>query len=347
MNPDLYQFLTEFDFNQKAALCSILHHSGSVPRKDHPLMMVLEDGSTLGTVGGGALEHQAGVASMEVLKTGLPQLLQSSMSGTDLSKDAGICGGSVKLLVEEFTPALQRLWQRVPIFSDPAIPCLMITGYDPEAKETVFHFAVTEDQLPEVPRFLRDAAETAFQRRASTNLRKDEKVILLRYFAPAPVLHIFGAGHVGSAVADLADFLKIAVKIYDDRAELANPERFPFARTVSTDPLGDLKKNSHFGEQDMVLVSTRNHKSDLQIMRWLLGMNLPYIGLMSSRRKWQLIADALLNEGISQEKIEAVFAPVGLDIGADTVPEIALSILTEIVFHQKKQCASPLALREK
>lgn len=308
-------------------------------------MIVLEKGKALGTVGGGALENQACTVAQDVLKRGVPRLLKFNMSGTDISGDGSICGGSVKLLVEQFTPKLQQQLQLLPVVGQFSAPCLMITGFDPDAAEPVFHLSVQADRLGDVPDFIRTEAQTAFEQRTSVKHCTTRKVFLLRYYAPEPVLHIFGAGHVGAAVADLAGFLNTNVKIFDDRPEFANPKRFPAALNVSSEPLEILRKTLSFNNGDMALVTTRNHKSDLQLMRWLLNIDLGYLGLMSSRRKWKLLADALRKEDVPAEKIATVFAPVGFDIGADTVPEIALSIMAEVVHQRKKQSASVLSIK--
>ncbi len=337
MNPELFNFLTQFKFEQKAVLCSILYSAGSVPRKDYPLMLVLEDGSTLGTVGGGALENRAVTASLNVLKTSQPELLSFTMSGTDISADQSVCGGSATLLAEQFTPELQKHFSNLPLFSESSAPGLMISGYEPGVTGHVFHFVLTRADLQLLPDYLRDQAKSVFQNHRSLSYRETERVYLLRYYSAKPVLHIFGAGHVGSAVADLANFLDIPVKIYDDRVERANPERFPFARSISTNSIDKLMQEVRFEAEDFAVVTTRNHKSDLEILFWLLGRNLRYIGLMSSRRKWKMIAEALRQEGVSQNLIDSVFAPVGLDLGEDTVPEIALSIMGQVLQELKKQ----------
>ena len=145
------------------------------------------------------------------------------------------------------------------------------------------------------------------------------------------MLHIFGAGHVGTSVAKLAGFIDLDVTIYDDRTDLANSERFPDAKNIYTDPFPVIVQKTVINPQDYVLIATRGHRNDLEMMRWLITIDFKYLGLVSSRRKWQLLIDKLKEEGVSDEQLDRVHAPVGLNINSETVPEIAVSIIAEII----------------
>jgi len=166
---------------------------------------------------------------------------------------------------------------------------------------------------------------------------------LLDILTNAPALHIFGAGHVGKSVADLAHFLQMDVYIYDDRSDLATHQRFHYAREIFHEPPYE---SAPIAPQDAVLVSTRDHRMDLEKMSWLLKRKIAYLGLMSSQRKWKLLSDELMRSGFCATDIQRVKAPVGLDIGSDTVPEIALSIMSEIIHILKKGSQPSLSLSE-
>ena len=159
-------------------------------------------------------------------------------------------------------------------------------------------------------------------------------------------MHIFGAGHVGKALADLAHFVELDTKIYDERKDVANSERFPFALQINNDIVSGLVKNDNISSNDYVLVATRGHQNDFKLMQWLLNIKINYLSLMSSKKKWQLLSEALIKDGFTREQLNEVHSPVGLDIGSETVPEIAISIIAEIVNHYRNSAKSAISLSE-
>ncbi|MCK4904590.1 MAG: XdhC family protein, partial [Candidatus Marinimicrobia bacterium] len=106
-------------------------------------------------------------------------------------------------------------------------------------------------------------------------------------------------------------------------------------------------KNANIAQTDYILVATRGHQNDFEIMRWLLNLKIDYLSLMSSKKKWQLLSQALINDGFTQKQINTVHSPVGLDIGSETVPEIAVSIIAEIVNQNRNGAKSKIALSKK
>jgi xanthine dehydrogenase accessory factor len=158
----------------------------------------------------------------------------------------------------------------------------------------------------------------------------DSLYLMWQVFSP-PMLHIFGAGHVGQAVAQLAHFNELQVKVYDDRTKLITPERFPHAERLQTEFPINREAISHIPKRDFILIASREHKHDRQLLSHALDISARYIGLVSSARKWKLLSENLHSGGFTQEALAKVHAPVGIDIDAQTVPEIAISILSEII----------------
>jgi xanthine dehydrogenase accessory factor len=148
---------------------------------------------------------------------------------------------------------------------------------------------------------------------------------------PAPALYILGAGHVGYQLGRLAPGLGFRVHVIDDREKFANRERFPEAESVVVEDIPAWIANTSLPESAMVVVLTRGHRQDYDAVRALAGRRLRYVGLIGSRAKVAKLAERALEEGIDADWLRTVHAPVGLDIGAVTPEEIAVSILAELV----------------
>jgi xanthine dehydrogenase accessory factor len=149
--------------------------------------------------------------------------------------------------------------------------------------------------------------------------------------SPAPQLYIIGAGHVGWHVARAAGDAGFRIHVVDDREKFANRERFPDADEVIVDRIADWLHAASLPASAYVVIVTRGHQNDLDAMRALAARELAYVGLIGSRAKIVRINDALLAEGMAPECLERVHAPIGLDIGAITPAEIAISIVAELI----------------
>jgi xanthine dehydrogenase accessory factor len=159
---------------------------------------------------------------------------------------------------------------------------------------------------------------------------------------PSPELYVIGAGHVGFHLARLADEVGFRVHVVDDREKFANEERFPTAAEIVVDDIPTWIGGANIPPHAYVVIVTRGHTNDLEALRALAPRELRYLGLIGSRAKVARIYDALLEDRISPELLARVHAPIGLDIGAVTPQEIAVSILAELIAikHGKSHAAS-------
>jgi len=149
--------------------------------------------------------------------------------------------------------------------------------------------------------------------------------------APSPALYVIGAGHVGWNLARIAADAGFRIHVLDDREKFANAERFPFADTIEVDDIGAWLHKAELPASAYVVVVTRGHTHDFEAVRALAARDLRYLGLIGSRAKVARIFDALESEGMPLECLQRVHAPIGLDIGAITPAEIAVSILAELI----------------
>ncbi|HIU25457.1 MAG TPA: XdhC family protein [Candidatus Copromorpha excrementigallinarum] len=151
-------------------------------------------------------------------------------------------------------------------------------------------------------------------------------------FRLADTAYIFGGGHVAYALEPVLRHVDFKTVVIDDREEYANKERFPKAeRTIAEPDFDHAFDHIETDEDSYIIIVTRGHRGDLQVLREALKRPFAYLGMIGSRRKNRLLYDELLKEGVSQELIDRVHAPIGLDIGSETPEEIAISIVAEII----------------
>lgn len=148
---------------------------------------------------------------------------------------------------------------------------------------------------------------------------------------PSPELYVIGAGHVGYHLATMAQDVGFQVHVVDDREKFASRERFPNAAEVVTEDIPTWLERTPLPAHAYVVIVTRGHNNDLDALRALAARDLRYLGLIGSRAKVARITDQLLSEGLPAEALKQVHAPIGLDIGAVTPQEIAVSILAELI----------------
>jgi len=156
-------------------------------------------------------------------------------------------------------------------------------------------------------------------------------------------VYVFGGGHIAVPLVQFAKTLEFTVVVVDDRQDFANKERFPEADEVKVGEFADVAKSMDFSEGDCVVIITHGHEHDEIVLKECLSKSkLPgYIGMIGSREKTARIFANLREEGISQELLDKVKAPIGLDIGAKTPAEIALSIIAEIVAYKYRWSFRP------
>jgi len=148
---------------------------------------------------------------------------------------------------------------------------------------------------------------------------------------PSPELYVIGAGHVGAHLATIAQDAGFQVHVIDDREKFASRERFPSVAEVVTEDIPVWLERTKLPSHAYVVVVTRGHTNDLDALRALAPRELRYLGLIGSRAKVARITDQLLSEGLQAELLKQVHAPIGLDIGAVSPQEIAISILAELI----------------
>jgi xanthine dehydrogenase accessory factor len=249
---DLYEEIVRLRKDgRRGAVATIVNVRGSIPSFKTAKMLVRDDGSILGTIGGGCVESEVWQAAREVMESEKPRTLTFDLNN-DPKYDTGlVCGGTLEVFIEPILPPAE--------------------------------------------------------------------------------LYIFGAGHVAASLYKVARLAGFDVTIVDDREAYANRDRFPEAQQVLVDDFDKAIAQLAPSESSYIVIVTRGHRDDMRVLRWAIQTPAHYVGMIGSKRKTIAIFKELQNEGMAANLFDRVHAPIGLDIGAITPEEIAVSIAAELI----------------
>ena len=249
---DLYEEIVKLRREgRRGAMATIVNVRGSIPSFKTAKMLVRDDGSIMGTIGGGCVEAEVWQAAREVMESEKPRSLTFDLN-QDPKYDTGlVCGGTLEIFVEPILPPAE--------------------------------------------------------------------------------LYIFGAGHVAASLYKVARIAGFDITVIDDREVYASRERFPEAQQVIAEDFEKAMAQVTPSESSYIVIVTRGHRDDMRVLRWAVQTPARYIGMIGSKRKTITIFKELQNEGLPPQLFDGVHAPVGLDIGAITPEEIAVSITAELI----------------
>jgi len=245
---------------RRGALATITSVRGSIPSFETAKMLVRDDGTIFGTIGGGCVEAEVWQAAKDVIETEKPRTMTFNLNAEPKYDTGLVCGGTLEVFIEPVTPT--------------------------------------------------------------------------------PQLYIFGAGHVAQAIYKVTRIAGFDVTVIDDRDTYANRERFPEAKDIFADDYERVLPQLAPSDSAYMVIVTRGHSDDMRVLRWAVEMPARYIGMIGSRRKFLRISQEFEKEGISPEKLERVHSPVGLDIGALTPEEIAVSVAAEMIAVRRRSGAA-------
>ena len=258
---DIYEEIVELrQQGRRCALATIVAARGSIPSFESAKMLVRDDGTIVGTIGGGCVEAEVWQAAQEVMLQEKPRTLTFDLNHNPKYDSGLVCGGTLEVYVEALVPP--------------------------------------------------------------------------------PPLYIFGAGHVAHNLYKVARLASFSVTVIDDRESYANRERFPEAKEIYADDFEAVMAQLAPSDSAFIVIVTRGHKDDMKVLRWAVNTPARYIGMIGSRRKVISIYRELQKEGIPQQMFERVYAPVGLEIGAVTPEEIAVSVVAEMIAIRRHSQAS-------
>ena len=323
---------------RRAAFATVARKRGSLPMASDAKMLVTADGTRWGTVGGGCTEADVSAQALATLESGQPALVSHTLNADEIGDLALSCGGTVEMFVEPLVPSpqLAALCRAVGWGIERRRPATVATALEWRDGPAKLALVDGERMLIGPAGALEQAVPASSPARRATHRSTaafvDEAAgAFVEPLHPMPRVTVFGAGHVGAEVAELAAHAGFYVVIVDDRAEFANKQRAPSANEIVVEDFRTVLDRLTFDQDDYVIAATRGHSFDAYIVERTAGSGAGYVGMLGSKRKRAVIWRALEAAGVSAKDLERVRSPIGVDIGADTPAEIAVAVVAELV----------------
>lgn len=343
------------------AIATIMASKGSTPRTSGTKMVVLKDRTIYGTIGGGMVEAMVIDACIKLMAQNRCRIIEFKLDqelkdGLDM-----VCGGSLTVLIETITPSHDMISLFLALLymekkGEKAFLVSKVEGISQSdfmtrkcllpdiAKQKAMNpYSFGESShgissmLPIVPKSILDAIQENFFSGISPviyNHGLEEYIIEPVHIQDK--IYIFGAGHVGFQLARIAHITDFQTIITDDREEFANYRRFPHAKAVRVvehfdHAVDSLPDELSVDANSYIVILTRGHLHDQTVLEAALKTEAAYIGMIGSRTKRDKIYTNLEKKGISRDRLDAVYSPIGLNIHSETPAEIAISIIGQII----------------
>jgi xanthine dehydrogenase accessory factor len=332
------------DKGENFAVALVLKAEGSTPRKAGVRAVIFETGKIFGTLGGGVVEAQTQSIAIESCKSKKPVLFDVQLHGTDRNDDVPICGGSMTILVDPDAAKNKAILKQAAEAIKNRTKGILITTISGNQNLQIHYKWFAQDSIHSEPEFpCRENIsyclkyETARLFVESPQNPSEKREVFIEPVIPKPLLVIAGGGHIGQALALEGSLVGFETIVLDDRLEFTSPELFPKGVTAICGDIAQQLAQIPANEDTYIVIVTRGHENDAEALEVCIKKPFSYIGMIGSRRKVELIRMNFIQSGIcAVEEFDRVFTPIGLDIGAVTVPEIAISITAELIAVRRK-----------
>ena len=314
-------------------LVTIISGHGSTPRGAGAMMVVAPNAPPVGTIGGGAIEYKAQQIAQEALEKGKSLIQKFCLSANDAAGLGMICGGDVTVYFQYVSPTAENidLMNAIARLCDDNADSWIIIKIN-----TDFHWEMcasldegkiicssSDFSCPDLKALLKSK---------SILLEYNSSIYYGQPLVRAGRVYLFGGGHIGQALVPVLSRLTFPCVVIDDRNDFCNNTLFPLANETILSSFTDIFKQIMVGPSDYIVIITRGHQNDYEVLAQALHTPACYIGMVGSQRKVSAAFDRLTREdGFNESDIKRIYAPIGLDIGADTPEEIAVSIAAQLI----------------
>ena len=326
-------------------IATVVRTKGSTPQKPGAKLLVRNDGSGVGTLGGGCVEGDIWYAAKQLMKNrGSAETIGYELNEEIAAQDGLVCGGTMFFLVDPIYEKGQEALFLDEINSaylggEPvALASLVKTTPDIDSKlggKLLIRSDGSVEGTLGADNLNSEAIKYGIELMAYGNSKYVRSETGAEYFVEGyttpPQIILCGVGHVSRAIYTFAVNLGFNLTVIDDREEFANKTRFPLANVVVAESSAEGFRSIEINKNTFIVIATRGHRYDHVSLEAALNTSASYIGLLGSKRKTILIYEELLSKGVSIDRIKDVRAPIGLDINARTPEEIAISIMAEIL----------------
>jgi xanthine/CO dehydrogenase XdhC/CoxF family maturation factor/CTP:molybdopterin cytidylyltransferase MocA len=338
---NIYSILSdELEKNVPLAIATIVETKGSTPQVQGVSAVFSANGLISGTLGGGILEAEAQDRARQAISEKVSILYESNLDAGISEDESAICGGKAMILIDASPQKHSNVFHNINNSLKKRQPGVLATFIDkyPEGKTEIVRHWVRKNNIDD---FSLEAAVIEYKEEIKKCLEDEislkiektaESALFLEPVLPHPQLIIAGAGHIGQAVTHLSSLLGFEVMVIDERPEYCNKEKCPDADHLVVDNIGKAAHEIPKTPDTYIVIVTRGHKYDAEVLRQCMDSDVAYIGMIGSRRKIRLMRRKFLDEGwATPDQFDRVHAPIGIEIGSKTIQEIAVSICAQLI----------------
>ena len=352
---ELSEHLNQLKRNEsKVTVATLVNTRGTTPRKEGAKMLVGEGGRVLGSVTiGGCVDAQVIEESADVLGTNAPRLLELNLGDEEAWEIGLTCGGTIEVFLEPVTlgdkdDTTLVYYERAQVHAEQGGRAVIVTRLDAPhhgAKLLLLDGGKQEGTLGDTfldQRFAAEAREAMAAGKSRTLFLENVRAFA-EVFAPPSTLVVVGASHVAMPLVTLAKTLGFRTIVIDGRPRFATKERFPDVDDLRIGVPSELVQQVPLIPTTALVLVAHDYKYDLPVLKHALSTAAGYIGLLGSSRRGVAILNLLREDGVAEDALLRVRVPIGLDLGAQSAPEIALSILAEALATHRNATGMPIS----
>ncbi len=329
MNDFYHVILQKLKNNIDVVLISLIHSLGSTPRKAGAKMAYFSDNTTVGTIGGGAIEYDCTKKAEDILSTKTACTKSYTLTHNDKCDIGMVCGGNAQIYFQYISSNVQsiELISHICSLIDRRTPSHLITKISDDSnaigtfdKENGLKF-ITIDESKKLL------------------LSKTPTLIDNIYTEPLVTkgcVYIFGGGHVSRALVPMLYSTDFDVVVYEDNKDFLIDDAFLNAKEKINAKFTEINEHINITEDDYCVILTRGHSFDNEVLSQILSKNPSYIGVIGSKKKVESMQNYLYSCEFSKEQVERIHSPIGIEINAQTPAEIAVSITAQLINHRAK-----------
>ena len=342
---DIHRIVVKLaDQGRDCVLAVVLETDGSTPCKAGSKAIIDAQGVIQGTIGGGLVEAQAQRRAGETIETGRPVVLEFNLEGHAGGGADPICGGAMRVLLDPTAVRHREAYATASAIRRRRQRGVLLTTVRGRKEWDVAVEFLAEQAIPPRLGFPGSEAVRSALAREETRLFVSESTpkgqrleVLVEPLIPQPLILIVGGGHVGQAVAAQAGLVGFDIVVIDDRPEFTRAELFPDGATMRCGGIGEEVAGFPLGGDTYIVIVTRGHKHDADALAACIHEPVAYIGMIGSQRKVAMMReDFVESRRATPTEFDRVYAPIGLDIGSVTVPEIAAGIVAQLIAVRRK-----------
>lgn len=334
----IQNILSSFARNEGLVLATVISHRGSTPRDTGARCLIYRDGTLFDTIGGGLVESKVIEKAKTVFKEECSAFIEFDMAKQFLGAESMICGGEMEILVEYLAPSPENInfFHTFKQFCARRESCLLMVDPSPSEKTRQTSRRIISLETEKIAGPTLDS-QILKEIKKNTPVKAGSYTFDQQTFWIEPIRYpkkcfLFGAGHIARATAPLLASTGFQTTVVDDRKELLSTQYFGTdVSLVHVDQFENCFLDLEIDAQSFVVIMTRGHSLDKSVLSQAINSEAGYIGMIGSRRKRNTIYQVLREEGVTQQVLDNIHSPVGLDIGADTPAEIGISIAAELI----------------